>query len=96
MYNTTVNCVEQRRFISINFIKIFTPQNVWTVAELQIRKYMEGSGRDIIEAVSPHFSTADEKPSVKNEDKSDNKNRNRESDVWLTVHRNSVWIRKTN
>jgi len=51
--------------------------NVWTVAELQIRKYMEGSGCDITEVVSPHFPTADEKPSVKNEDNLDNKKRNR-------------------
>ena len=25
-----------------------------------------------------------------------NINTSRKSDVWLTVHRNSVWIRKTN
>jgi hypothetical protein len=51
--------------------------NVWTVAELQIRKYMEGSGRGLIEAVSPHFPTAAQKPSVKNADNSDKKIRNR-------------------
>jgi hypothetical protein len=51
--------------------------NVWTVAELQIRNYMEGSGRGLIEALSPHFPTAADKASVKNADNPENKNRNR-------------------
>jgi len=38
---------------------------------------MEGSGRDLIEAVTQHFPTADEKTSVKNEDNPHNKNINR-------------------
>ena len=36
-------------------------QNIWTVAELKIIKYMEGSGRALIETVSRHFPTSDQK-----------------------------------
>jgi hypothetical protein len=38
---------------------------------------MEGSGRGLIEAVSPHFSTAVDKASVINADNPDKKNRNK-------------------
>ena len=50
--------------------------DVWTVAELQIRKYMEGSDRGLIDVVPPYFPTAAENPLVKNADKPDKKIRN--------------------
>jgi len=44
---------------------------------------MEGSGRGLIDAVSPHFPTAAQKPSVKNEDNPDKKNRNGKLRVYI-------------